>query len=393
MISIGDIQSALRERQLDGWLFVDFRGSDPLAYSILSLPADVFHSRRWAYFVPTEGVPIRIVHAIESGALDSLPGTKNVYLAWKEWHERLADAVAGTKRVAMQYSPMNAIPYVSRVDAGTVELVRSFGVEVASSADLVQQFEAVLTDTQYASHVYAADWIAKICQEGFDEIGRRLAVDRPPTEYEIQQFLLRRFDEEGLTTDHPPILAVDAHSADPHFAPASSGSSRIDRHQSVLIDLWAKRREPGSIYADITRVAYTGQQIPPEYQDVFEIVRDARDAAIRFVEEAWKTKDSVTGASVDDACRSVIEKAGFGKFFIHRTGHSIHQSTHGNGANIDNLETQDHRPLVANTVFSIEPGIYLPGKFGIRSEINIFLSTAGPIVTGPARQREVHRIG
>ncbi len=262
MISIGDIQSALQERQLDGWLFVDFRGSDPLAYSILNLPADLFHSRRWAYFVPAEGVPTRIVHAIEAGALDSLPGTKNIYLAWREWHQRLADAVAGSKRVAMQYSPMNAIPYVSRVDAGTVELVRSFGVEVASSADLVQQFEAVLSDTQYASHIYAADSIARICQEGFDEIGRRLSDDRPATEYEIQQFLVRRFEEEGLTTDHPPIVAVNAHSADPHFAPASSGSSRIERHQSVLIDLWAKRREPGSIYADITRVAYTGPQIP-----------------------------------------------------------------------------------------------------------------------------------
>jgi Xaa-Pro aminopeptidase len=392
MISIDDLQAALSQRQLDGWLFVDFRGSDPLSYSILHLPADVFHSRRWAYFVPAEGVPTRIVHAIEAGALDSLPGTKNTYLSWREWQQSLADAVKGSKRVAMQYSPMNAIPYVSRVDAGTVELVRSFGVQVASSADLVQQFEAVLSDAQYASHVYAADWIAKICQQGFEEIGRRLTADRPTTEYEIQQFLIRRFEEEGLTTDHPPIVAVNAHSADPHFAPASLGSSRIERDQSVLIDLWAKRREPDSIYADITRVAYTGSSIPDEYQQVFSIVRDARDAAIRFVEEAWATQKAVTGASVDDACRSVIEKAGFGKFFIHRTGHSIHQSTHGNGANIDNLETQDDRQLVAHTVFSIEPGIYLPGKFGIRSEINIFLSTDGPIVTGPARQREIDRI-
>jgi Xaa-Pro aminopeptidase len=392
MISVADIQDALRDRQLDGWLFVDFRGNDPLAYSILGLPGDVFHSRRWAYFIPVEGVPVRIVHAIEAGALDPLPGAKRVYLPWSQWHEFLAETLAGAARIAMQYSPMNAIPYVGRVDAGTVELVRSMGVEVVTSADLVQQFEAVLSDQQYASHVYAANMIAQICEEGFDLIARRLTTNTSASEWEIQQFLLKRFEEEGLVTDHPPIVAVDAHSADPHFAPTLSTSHPIGRNQSVLIDLWAKRREPGSIYADITRVAYTQEEIPADYQQVFDVVRQARDAAIDFVESAWRERRPITGAQVDDACRSVIQQAGFGKDFIHRTGHSIHQSTHGNGANIDNLETQDQRPLIANTLFSIEPGIYLPGRFGIRSEINVFLSLDEAIVTGPARQMSIRRI-
>jgi Xaa-Pro aminopeptidase len=393
MISVEEMQSALRDQQVDGWLFVDFRGNDPLAYSILNLPADLHRSRRWAYFLPTKGMPTRIVHAIEPAALDPLPGVKQVYLSWREWHAALEQTLNGSKRIAMQYSPMNAIPYVSRVDAGTVDLVRSFGVEVVSSAELVQQFEAVLSDSQYASHVYAADRIAQICQEGFDEIARRLKGGRPVTEFEIQQYLVRRFDEEGLVTDHPPIVAVDAHSADPHFAPTSLASSPIGPNQSVLIDLWAKRREPGSIYADITRVGYTGGDIPDHYEKVFDIVRRARDSAIDFVEKGWLAKRSITGGEVDDVCRAVIQEAGFGSYFIHRTGHSIHQSTHGNGANIDNLETQDQRRLLANTCFSIEPGIYLPGEFGIRSEINIFLARDQAIVTGPARQQEVVRIG
>ncbi|MBY0587995.1 M24 family metallopeptidase [bacterium] len=392
MLSVADIQDALHAWGLDGWLFIDFRGSDPLAYSILGLPADVFLSRRWAYYVPADGLPTRLVHAIESWALDPLPGKKEIYLPWKEWHERLEAMLHGSKRIAMQFSPMNAIPYVSRVDAGTIDLVRSFGVDVASSADLVQQFEAVLSDVQFSSHIYSANVIAQICQEAFDEIGRRLRSEETVTEFAIQQFIIEKFHEAGLVTDHPPIVAVDAHSADPHFSPTASASSPIGRGQSVLIDLWAKRREPGSIYADITRVGFTAPEIPSEYQKVFDIVQQARDAAIDFVAGEWKSNRPVTGAEVDDACRAVIQKAGFGKYFIHRTGHSIHQSTHGNGANIDNLETKDERRLIANTLFSIEPGIYLPGQFGIRSEINVFLSVKEPMVTGPARQSAVTRI-
>ena len=391
-VDLTAIQEALQKRGLDGWLFYDFRGSDPLAYSILGLPRDVFHSRRWFYFIPAQGSPTKIVHAIEAGALDSLPGRKQIYLPWPQLHEKLRELLAGSSTIAMQYSPNNAIPYISRVDAGTIELIRSLGVNVISSADLVQVFEATLSDTQYASHIYAADTIAHVCLEAFEEIGRRIRTGSPATEWQIQQFLERRFEAEGLITDHLPIVAVDAHSADPHFAPSPIESPTIGPNQTVLIDLWAKRREVDAVYADITRVAFTGQTVPDEYTRIFNIVRDARDAAIKAVEDAVSSGVTVTGARIDDACRAVIHKAGFGEFFIHRTGHSIHQSTHGNGANIDNLETEDSRTLIPRTLFSIEPGIYLPGKFGIRSEINIYLSEKEAIVTGPPRQMEVYRI-
>lgn len=391
-VDLTAIQEALSERKLDGWLFYDFRGSDPLAYSILGLPRDVFHSRRWFYFIPAQGTPTKIVHAIEAGALDSLPGKKEIYLPWPELHQTLKTLLAGQQTIAMQYSPHNDIPYISRVDAGTIELIRSFGTTIVTSADLVQVFEATLNDAQYASHVYAADAIAHICHEAFEEIGRRIRSGSPATEWQIQQFLERRFEAEGLVTDHLPIVAVDAHSADPHFAPSPIDSPTIGPNQTVLIDLWAKRREVDAIYADITRVAYTGNDVPEDYIRIFNIVRDARDAAITAVEQAVASRRVVTGAEIDDACRTVIQRAGYGEYFIHRTGHSIHQSTHGNGANIDNLETQDTRTLIPRTIFSIEPGIYLPGKFGIRSEINIYLSGQEAIVTGPARQTEVYRI-
>lgn len=391
-IDLSSIQAALSERGLDGWLFYDFRGSDPLSYSILGLPSDVFQSRRWFYYVPADGEPTRIVHAIESGALDTLPGDKWVYLPWTQINELLRETVSGAKRIAMQYSPYNAIPYISRVDGGTLELIRSMGPEVVSSADLVQLFEATLTDWQYASHVYAADMIAHICQEAFDEIGRLIKAGSPATEFQIQQFICRRFEEEGLVTDHPPIVAVDAHAADPHFAPSSLHSATIGADQSVLIDLWAKRQDSGAIYADITKVAYTGADIPKDYLKVFKIVRDARDAAVAFIRAKIAAGETLTGADVDDACRAVIVKAGYGEYFIHRTGHSIHQSTHGNGANIDNLETRDGRSLIPRTLFSIEPGIYLPDRFGIRSEINVYLTGEEAVVTGPPCQTEVHRI-
>ena len=391
-VDLTAIQEALQERRIDGWLFYDFRGSDPLSYSILGLPRDVFHSRRWFYFIPAQGSPIKIVHAIEATALDSLPGRKHIYLPWPQLHDTLRGVLSGRSTIAMQYSPNNAIPYISRVDAGTIELVRSFGVKIISSDELVQVFEATISDTQYASHIYAADTIAHICHEAFEEIGRRIRIGSPATEWQIQQFLERRFDAEGLITDHLPIVAVDAHSADPHFAPSPIESPTIGPNQSVLIDLWAKRHEVDAIYADITRVAFTGNTVPEEYQQIFRIVRDARDAAIEAVQTAVSSHKTVTGAAIDDVCREVIKQAGYGDFFIHRTGHSIHQSTHGNGANIDNLETEDSRTLIPHTLFSIEPGIYLPGKFGIRSEINIYLSGQEAIVTGPARQMDVYRI-
>lgn len=388
------IQSHLALANLDGWLFVDFRGSDPLAAGILGLDRNRMATRRWAYFIPKSGQPTRIVHAIETGSLDAVPGTKLVYLPWSQLHEHLRATLAGSRKIAMQYSPLNAIPYVSRVDAGTVDLIRSFGVEVVSSANLVQRFEATMSPAQVRSHLVAADRLGEAVHAAFEEIGRRLNDAEPMTEYDIQHFIWKRFADHGLIADHPPIVAVEANAADPHYCPSPSRSATIGRDQFVLIDAWCKLNEPGSIYADICWVGFTGQNVPEEYLRVFEIVRQARDRGVEYVQENLADGKPVRGCDVDDACRAVIVEAGFGEQFIHRTGHSIHESDHGNGANIDNLETRDDRLLIPRTCFSIEPGIYLPGRFGVRLEINVLLEDeVNAIVTGLPRQMEILRVG
>lgn len=387
---ISEIQTALTAAGVEGWLFYDFRGSDPLSYAVLGLPRDKFRSRRWFYFVPASGEPVKIVHAIEPGALDELPGRKQVYLPWQQLHQLLAETLAGRRRVAMQYSPRNNIPYVSRVDAGTVELVRSCGVEIVSSADLVSQFAATMTDEQYRSHIFAAEKLGQIVQSAFREIGRRLATGSPANEYEIQQFILAGFEREGLFADHAPIVGVDAHSADPHFETSPKNPAPIVPGSWVLIDAWCKQRHAGAINADITWTGWVGAAAPAENVRVFEIVRDARDAAVDYVRRELAAGHDVRGCDVDDACRAVIQRAGFGDYFIHRTGHSLHEAVHADGANIDNLETRDERRLLPRTCFTIEPGIYLPGRFGVRSEINVYLPGDGTaVVTGVPAQRDV----
>lgn len=391
-LDLADMQRELRARKLDGWLFYDFRGSDPLSYSILGFSVEGHQTRRWFYYVPASGDPEKIVHAIEPSALDRLPGSKRVYLAWTELAANLSDVLRGAGRVAMQYSPKNAIPTISRVDAGTMELVRSLGVDVVSSAELVALFEATLSAEQWQSHCIAADKIARICQGAFGHIGDTIRAGATPTELDVQQYLLTRFDEEGLVCDHPPIVAVDAHSADPHFSPSPGDIASMSPGCTILIDLWARQIGPGTIYADITRVASIGEPRFPDYAQVFSIVKDAREAAIAAVQKAVAEKATIRGCDLDDVARSVIRDAGHAEFFPHRTGHSIHHSPHGNGANIDNLETRDVRPLIPRTLFSIEPGIYFPGRFGIRSEVNVYLSETEAIVTGPPRQNDVDRI-
>ncbi len=394
---VAEIQSALKEAGLDGWLFYDFRQSDPLAYRILRLDPRQFSTRRWLYFVPAEGEPTRINHAIEQGKLDRLPGRRLVYSSWPRLHEHLRDALstAGTPgrapRVAMQYSPGGDIPYVSRVDAGTVELVRSLGAEPVTSADLVQFFEAVWTDEQYRSHVTAADNIHNIIQEAFAEVGRALGAGREVTEYEIQQFMVRRFEEEGMTCDGDhPIVSVNANAASPHYQPNAQRFSPIRRGDLLLLDVWAKMDEPGAVYADQTWTAFVGSDPSEEHLKVFQIVRDARDAAIEFVRDAMGEGREIKGAEVDDVSRGVIERAGYGEYFTHRTGHSIGEEVHGNGAHIDNLETRDSRHIIPRTCFSIEPGIYLPGNFGVRSEIDLYVGEDGGIeVTGQPIQTEL----
>jgi Xaa-Pro aminopeptidase len=397
---VAAIQNALREAKLDGWLFYDFRKSDPLAYRILRLDERGITTRRWFYFVPVVGEPVKIVHSIERYKLDALPGRKVIYRRWQELHAAVRSALTGgglqsrrvlLRHIAMQYSPQNDIPYVSRVDGGTIELVRSFpGIDLITSADLVQQFEAVWTPAQRDMHIEAADKLHRIIMESFADIARRIRAGEPVTEYDIQQFMMRRFDEENLTSDNdPPNVSVGANSANPHYQPDSKIFSPIRRGDFVLFDVWAKLKKPGAVYADQTWTGYVGETVPAEYTRIFNIVRDARDAATDFVRAATRDGKVIRGAQVDDAARGIIERAGFGEQFTHRTGHSIGEEVHGNGAHIDNLETRDSRRIIARTCFSIEPGIYLEGKFGVRSEINVYVAEKDIEVTGGTVQTEV----
>jgi Xaa-Pro dipeptidase len=375
------IQGALQQAGVDGWLFADFRGSDPLAYRILKLSNAGMLSRRWYYFIPATGGPRKLVHRIESHSLDLLPGRLLQYASWPELHAQLKGVLADSRRVAMQYSPHNAIPYVSRVDAGTIELIRSFGVEVVTSADLVQRFEAVWTPEQREAHQYAAGSLRTIIDETFDHIRETVTNRGEVSEHTVQQFILGRFDSYGMRSDKPPIVAVNAHSADPHFQP-TPGSGAIRRGDFVLLDIWAKRKEPRSVYADITWTGYVGETVPDPYRSIFRVVQHGRDAAIDFVQDAVHAGRALCGWEVDEVAREAIRKAGYGEHFIHRTGHSIGEEVHGNGANIDNYESRDERHILPHTCFSIEPGVYLPGQFGVRSEVDMYVSDHAAWVTG-----------
>jgi Xaa-Pro aminopeptidase len=394
---VAAIQAALRKAGLDGWLFYDFRKSDPLAYRILQLHLHNITSRRWCYYVPATGEPTKIVHAIEREKLDTLPGRKTVYLPWQQLHAALREALTGQaegdgggRRVAMQYSPENAIPYLSRVDAGMIELVRSFGVEPVTSADLVQIFEAVWTPEQKRTHDVAANNIHQIIQDAFAEVARRIRAGVPTTEYDIQQFIVQRYEDENMTCDGDhPIVSVNANSANPHYGPTADTYAPVKRGDFILFDVWAKLKEPEAVYADQTWTGYIGERVPEENERIFQIVRAGRDAAIEFVQENVRAGREMHGAEVDDVCRKVIVDAGYGAQFIHRTGHSIGEEVHGNGANIDNLETRDSRRLIPNTCFSIEPGIYLEGNFGVRSEVDMYIGDGTAEVTGQPIQTTV----
>ncbi|MDR4478815.1 MAG: M24 family metallopeptidase [Nitrospira sp.] len=387
---VARIQQALREQPgLDGWLFYDFRHLDPIAYRVLLLDPSLHVTRRWYYWVPAQGMPVKVQHRIEPHVLEGLPGDLREYISWRDQQSALASLFQSATRVAMQYSPMNAIPYLSRVDAGTIDLVRSLGVEVVTSADLVQQFEAVWDDAQLASHQVAAEGLRAIVDEAFGFIGTSLAAGRRLTEYGLQQHILSRMQARGLVTSSPPIAAVNAHSADPHYSPSSEGSAPIQLGDLVLIDLWAKQSGPGAVYADITWTGFVGATVSARHQDIFQIVRQARDAAVTFVQRRVRAGAFPYGWEVDDVCRQVIQDAGYGRYFVHRTGHSIGEEVHGNGANIDNLETQDARRLLPGTCFSIEPGIYLPEDFGIRSELDVYLSSHDAVVYGQPVQADL----
>ena len=378
-----EIQHALQEETLDGWLFYDFRGSDPLAYRILGLDDTELSTRRWYYFIPAEGVPVGLVSSIEPYRLDRLPGPKLPFFTWQQHAERLAELLRNRRRIAMQYSPENAIPYISRVDAGTIETIRQLGVEVVSSADLVQRFEAVWTQEQWQSHRRAATVVRQTVDAAFGY----LRDNAPVSEYQVQQFILDCFARHGLMTYYPPVVAANAHSADPHYTPTAEQTALIRSGDFVLIDLWAK--EPDGVYADITWTGFMGKVVPERYQEIFQFVREARDAAISFVKERVAGGQTFFGHEVDAASRSVIANAGYGDQFFHRTGHSIGTEVHGNGANMDGVETRDTRRVLPHTCFSVEPGIYLAGDFGVRSEVDVYVTENEAIVTGDPVQTEV----
>lgn len=388
---VTEIQAALREANLDGWLFYDFRHSDPLAYRILKLDDKMFASRRWFYYIPASGEPVKIVQSIEQFKLDSLPGKKIIFRGWQELHARLRETLNNAeskRRIAMQYSPMNDIPYISRVDAGTIELVRSFGVEPVTSAELVQRFEAVFSPAQHQMQVEASDKMHRIIQDAFAEIARRILADQPTTEWDIAQFMLGRYKDEGMQQE-PMIVAVNANTADPHYMPTKEKNSPIKRGDFVLIDAATKLNKPDAVATDQTWTGYVGETVPEEYTRIFNIVRDARDSAVDFIRKNVRAGKEIRGAEVDDVSRGVITRAGFGEQFTHRTGHSIGEETHGNGVNIDDFETRDSRRITPGVCFSIEPGIYQEGKFGVRSEINVYVSDKDIEVTGQPIQTKI----
>jgi len=388
------IQAAIRDQHLDGWLFYDHHHRDPIAYRILSLDENSFVSRRWYYYIPAHGgVPQKLVHRIESGKLDSLPGEKNEYSSWQELEQKLEAMLVGSEKIAMQYSPRNAIMYVSMVDAGTIEFLRDVvGMEIVSSADLVSIFEAILTEAQIESHFAAQRKLDEVLRAGWQLISDSTKNGGHTDEFSIVEFLQRGITSAGLFTDHGP------NSADSHYEPTRESSRPIRSGDFVLIDIWAKlANDPTAIWYDITTTAVVGRTPTPREQQIFNIVRDARDAAIKTIQSAYAQNQPIAGWQADDAARNVIRVAGFGEFFTHRTGHNIAVSLHGNGAHLDNLETHDERLLLPNTCFSVEPGIYFPGEFGMRNEINMITrpargsDPARAFITGPL-QNELFRL-
>ncbi|MFN0020269.1 MAG: M24 family metallopeptidase [Pirellulaceae bacterium] len=393
MFTLSAIQSALRDFRLDAWLLYDFRGSNVLARRVLGFPDGPAGSRRWFYCIPANGEPRKLVHRIESGALDHLPGEKTVYLRWQELEEGVQKLLGNAKDVAMEYSPRNGNPYVSRVDAGVIELVRWFGANIVSSGDLIQMFEATWDDEQWQTHLEAARHTDSAYAAAWDFIAQKVRSAGSVRESEVQAVIMAHFAKHAMTTYHPPIVGVNEHSGDPHYETTPATDTAMKAGDFVLIDLWAKLAKPRAVYSDLTRVGFIGNSVPEKHEKIFRIVAAARDGAIAKVKLAFASGTPLRGWEVDQAARDVIQEAGFGEQFCHRTGHNIGQETHGNGANMDNLETREERLVLPRTCFSIEPGIYLP-EFGVRSEVNVFIGADRTVhVTGGELQTEIVKIG
>lgn len=389
------MQEALREAKLDGWLFYDHHVRDPLAYRILGLDPHAHVTRRWFYFIPAQGEPQKLNHRIEAGKLDTLPGERTLYSTWQEMEQSLEAMLRGSTRLAMQYSPRNAVMYVSMVDAGTIELLREMGKEPVSSADLVSQFEAVLTERQVETHYIAQRKIDRILEDAWREMGTRARSDRGTDEFAMVQWLQGELEREGLVWEHGPNVSVGANAADSHYEPAAATAARIERGSFILVDIWGKLRDdPQAVWYDITWTGVVDRDPTHLEGRVFGTVRDARDAAIRVVQDRFAANQPVAGWEPDAAAREVIVQAGFGEWFTHRTGHNIGTELHGAGAHLDNFETHDERRILPLTCFSVEPGIYLPPGpecFGVRSEIDMITHPGSAVVTGRI-QRELVRI-
>jgi Xaa-Pro aminopeptidase len=382
-LPIAAVQQALKRDGLDGWLLYDFHGSNPIARRLTDLASSSkLSTRRWYYLVPAEGTPRGLVHAIERHNLDRLPGDKQPYAGREQLASGLKNLLKGMKRVAMEYSPGNAIPYVSRVDAGTVETVRQLGVDVVSSGDLIQRFEAAWSDEALTTHRAASERLYRIKDRAFELIRQR--VGQPITEYDVQQAMVKWFAEEGLVSDSPPCVAAQENAGNPHYQATSTVFRSIQPEEIVLLDLWGKLATPGAVFADITWVGFTGSRVPQKYATAFSAARDGRDAAIDLVKTAARDGRELRGFEVDRATRDVIERAGFGAEFIHRTGHSLGEEVHGNGVHMDDYETHDERRLIPGTGFTIEPGIYT-SEFGVRTEINMYVGERSAEVTGPTQ--------
>jgi len=384
------VQQILSQLDFDAWLLYDFRFSNELALNMLGITKKSHLTRRFYYLIPQKGVPVKIANAIETFHFDGLPGKLLPYASYSSLTDNLKISLKGIKKVAMEYSPLNAIPYVSRVDAGTIEQIRSLGVEIVSSADLISMYNALWTAEQFQKNKPVACALNDIVYKSFDFIKKKISNSKSTTEYEVQQFIMSEFKRRKLFTDDPPIIGVNENGANPHYTPTKEKHKKIKKGDFVLIDLWAKPNKEDGVWADITWVGFVGDSVPDKYNKIFNIVAEARDAAFELVSSRFKQKKEIRGYEVDAVCRKVIDDAGYGKYFIHRTGHSITTDLHGSGAHMDNFETKDERLLLPSTSFSIEPGIYLPGKFGVRSEIDVFITKDGKVMfTGKEKQKEI----
>jgi Xaa-Pro dipeptidase len=389
---VAAVQQALKAEKLDGWLLYDFHGSNPIAARLIGTAEGAkMTTRRWFYLVPSAGEPKGLVHAIERGTLDALPGRKTTYAGRQQLDSELTKLLTGMKRIAMEYSRECAIPYISRIDAGTIELVRRRGIEVESSGDLVQRFEAVWDDHALATHRTASEALYRVKDRAFHAITTGLRAGNVLTEFDVQQKMAAWFEEEGLISDSHPVVAAQENAGDPHYLPTAGRTRAIQQNELVLLDLWAKRKDdPRAVYADITWVGFTGERVPEKMERSFGAICAARDAASALVQQSAREQSDLRGWQVDRAARSVLLEAGFGEQILHRTGHNLGRDVHGNGVHMDDYESHDDRRLLPGTGFTIEPGLYFD-SFGVRTEINMFYGQREALVTGPV-QTEIVRL-